>query len=914
MSRVSAGTVTLVFTDIEGSTQLLHTLGGQYATLLADHHRMLGEAFREHDGTEQGTAGDGLYFTFLSARSAVLGAIAAQRALGRHAWPDGTDVRVRMGIHTGEPAQAATGYVGIDVHRAARIGSAGHGGQILVSQTTRDLVATDLSPEITFIDLGEHHLKDLPEPERLYQVATSGLDPHFPALRTDQGRLGNLPRQLTTFVGRERETAEGLALLEAAPLVTLTGPGGVGKTRLALRIAGEVSPPFEDGAWLVELGSVVEGAFVALTVAATLGVVEQPGRSALASVVDHLRGRRLLLILDNCEHLLAACAELAHGVLLACSSVRILATSQEALGVDGEALLPIPSLALPADGRLAQPEQLLQFEAVRLFVERAQAASPTFRLTSANAASVTQVCRRLDGIPLALELAAARLRALSVEQIAARLDDRFRLLTGGSRVAVPRHQTLRATMDWSYELLSPDEQALLRRLSVFAGGFGLEAAEAVGSGGPVDAIDVLDLLARLVDRSLVQAESDAAETRYRLSEIVREYVFEQLQGSGEATETRQRQRDWYLAFVEHAVPELQHGPAAGPWLDRLDVELENLRTALEWSEAQPGEQEAGLRLAAGLWRFCEIRGHIQEGRRWLERMLAATKDKPTALRANALTGAGILASMEGDHQAAFAFHEESLDLHRRLGNATAISYAINNLANAALQRGDLERALELYEQSTVIARQLDDRRGLPFALMNQADVLGRLGDETAAQARFDESMAIFRALGDRWGEAYALDSFGLVASRRGDAEAAHALHLEAAAISGEIGDERGVARALTNLADLARQTGDLPRARGLYRDSLTVRRGLRDMPGTASAMEKLAGAVMADDAAAAARLVGAAEALRETIRARVPLAMRGENERLVGELEARLGAEVFAAERSSGRELGPDGVLATLPP
>ena len=670
---------------------------------------------------------------------------------------------------------------------------------------------------------------------------------------------------------------------------------------------------FRDGAWLVELGAVVEGAFVASTVAATLGIVEQPGRSTQASIDEHVRARHLLLILDNCEHLLTACAELVHGVLLACPSVRILATSQESLGVDGEAMLPVPSLALPDDGRASQPEQLLEFEAVRLFVERAQAASPTFRVTAANAASVAQVCRRLDGIPLALELAAARLRALSVEQIAARLDDRFRLLTGGSRVAVPRHQTLRATMDWSYDLLTPDEQALLRRLAVFAGGFGLEAAEAVGSGGPVDEADVLDLLARLVDRSLVLAESDAAETRYRLSEIVREYADERLQASGEASEARQRQRDWYLAFLERAAPQLQHGPTAAAWLDRLDLEMDNLRTALEWSEAQPGEAEAGLRLAAGLWRFCEIRGHVQEGRRWLERMLAATKDQVTALRANALTGAGILASMQGDHQAAYAFHEESLALHRQLGNATSVAYAINNLANAALQRGDLERALELYEQASEIARQLDDRRGLPFALMNQADVLGRLGDQAAAQARFDESMALFRALGDRWGEAYALDSFGLVAARRGDADAARALHLEAASISGEIADERGVARALTNLADLARQEGDLPRARGLYRDSLALRRSLRDMPGMATAMEKLAGALVADDAAAAARLVGAAEALRETIRARVPLAMRGENERLIGELEERLGNDVFVAERAAGRELGPDGVLATLP-
>jgi predicted ATPase/class 3 adenylate cyclase len=914
MSRAPVGTVSLLFTDIEGSTRLLQTLGERYAEALADHHRLLKGAFQDEGGVEQGTAGDGLYFTFPTARGALLAAIAAQRSLAGHAWPEGSNLRVRMGIHTGEPNVSATGLVGLDVHRAARIGAVGHGGQILVSKTTHDLVAGDLPGRVAFVDLGEHRLKDMPGPERLYQVVADGLASTFPDLRTLEATHGNLPRQLTTFVGRETEVAMARRLLGSSPLLTLTGPGGVGKTRLALRLASEVADAYGDGVWLVELGPLTEASLVPIAVATVLGVTEQPGRPLAVSIIDHLRSRRLLLVLDNCEHLLSACADLAHAILVACPDVRLLATSQEPMAIAGEAVLPVPCLTVPANEVGADAiDSLLACDAVLLFLERARSVAPDFELSARNSAAVMQISRRLDGIPLAIELAAARLRALSVEQIAARLDDRFRLLTGGSRVAIPRHQTLRAAVDWSYELLTEAEATLLRRLSVFAGGASLEAAEAVGSGGPVTTDDVLDLIARLVDKSLVTADAGGFEARYRLSESLREYTYERLWQAGEVTDARRRHRDWYLSLVDRSALALQRGPEASTWLDRLEMEHDNLRAALEWSESQPGEQLAGLRLATGLLRFWEIRGHAEEGRHWFQRMLAATRDDPTVLRANALTGAGMLAFTQGDFAAAIAFHEQSLELHRRLGSPEAIAYAANNVANAALQQGDYRRAHQLYEQAVVIGRQIDDRHGMAFGLMNMADVLEREGDYAGARAQFEESADLFRGIGDRWGEAFALDAFGLIAARQGDVEAARALHVEAAAMSREMDDDRGVARALTNLGDLAARVGDRDRALALYRESLALRLGLRDLPGTAAALEKVAWVVADEDPEAAARVLGAADALRESIRARVPPGALGDYERGRMMLETRLGGEAFAAALKDGRMLSPGAALASLP-
>jgi predicted ATPase/class 3 adenylate cyclase len=910
MPSVPSGTVTLLFTDIEGSTRLLRSLGAAFAEVLAVHHELLRGAIAERGGTELGSAGDGLYAAFPSARAAVLAAVEGQQRLAAQIWPGGVTVKVRMGLHTGEPAQGATGLVGIDVHRAARISAAGHGGQILVSRTARDLLGDELPPGYSLRDLGEHRLKDLPEPERIYQVQAPGLETDFPAVQSADARPNNLPRRLTTVVGRDAEIAEARRTLAVVPLLTLTGPGGVGKTRLAEEVASQALDDFEGGIWFVELGSIADPSLVEGQIAAVLGIVDQPGQPLLTTIVDHLRGRTLLLVLDDCEHVLAVCADIADAILRSCESIRIIATSREPLGIEGEALLSVPSLSAPDPEALLDPATLTDFAAARLFVERARAAQPSFAVSAANAASIARICRRLDGIPLAIELAAARVRALPPEQIAARLDDRFRLLTGGLRTAVPRHQTLRATMDWSFELLSERERAVLRRLAVFAGGATLEAAEAICGSEPVEAADVLDMLTRLVDRSLVMADASGEESRFRLLETVREYGRERLVAAGDAGPTLRAHRDWYLALVEEAAAGFFHGPPQATWIARLDREHDNLRAALAWSHDQPGERETGLRIAAAMWRYWEIRGHQAEGLAWLERMLDTPGAEPTALRANAFTGAGILAFMKGDATAAWRFHEQSLESHRSLGDQAAISYAASNLANVALQLDRPDQARALYEEGLTIAMERGDAVGAGISLLNLGDAWARIGDRTASEARFEEAVEAFRRLGDRWLVAQALDGWGLARGRAGDAADARELHEQALGIYEGIGDARSVARVLLNLGDLTARTGDLAEAEELLRRSLEVRVRIDDLPGIAVGLEHLAWVVAPERAESAATLLGTAEAIRDRLRAPVPLPERATYQRQRDALVEGLGRTAFDAARDAGRAMSLGAALA----
>ncbi len=480
MPGLPTGTVTFLFTDIEGSTALPQRLGDRrYAEILAEHQRLLRDAFAKGNGQEIDTQGDAFLVAFSRARDAVATAVAAQQSLMKHTWPDGALLQVRMGLHTGEPISNTDRYIGLDLHRAARICAAGHGGQILLSQAVGVLAAPDLPRGVSLRDLGAHRLKDLKEPEHLLQVVHPDLRADFPPVKSLDVLPNNLPRQLTSFIGREKEMADVKRLLSTAYLVTLTGSGGAGKTRLALQVAADVVDGYLDGVWLADLAPISDPGLVPKTVASALSVAEQPGRDMTETLVDALRSKAMLLVLDNCEHLLAACRDLAAALLRKCPEVRILVTSREELGVPGEALWRVPSLSLPEDIRhLPRSEELVLYDAVRLFVDRAVATTPRFTVTSKNAPAVAQVCQQLDGIPLAIELAAARIKVLTVEQIAARLDDRFRLLTGGSQVLLPRHQTLRATLDWSYDLLPEPEQILLQRLSVFAGGFTLRSGRA----------------------------------------------------------------------------------------------------------------------------------------------------------------------------------------------------------------------------------------------------------------------------------------------------------------------------------------------------------------------------------------------------------------------------------------------------
>ena len=887
--NLSSGTVTFVFSDLEGSTRLLGSLRDQYGQLLDEYYELVGSIFSSHGGSEIDRAGDGLFYSFASARRAVAAAAEAQRGMASHEWPAGASVRARMGLHTGEASTARAGFFGMDVHRAARMAAAGHGGQLLLSQTTRDLVATDLPAETSLADLGEHWLKDLAQSEHLYQVNLEGLPQAFPPLRSLVTLPNNLPRHLSSFVGRRGDVAEVRQLMTEAPLVTLTGPGGVGKTRLGLQVAAELIDTFADGAWLVELETLTDEGLVPQQVAVALGIAEASDADANDALLGHLRSRESLLILDNCEHVIEASARLANTLLRQCPGLRILTTSREALGVAGERMYPVRSLSLPPDAKTLTAERLVEFEAIDLFSERARAADPHFQLTDDNAAPVAEICNRLDGIPLAIELAAARVRALSPRQIADRLDDRFRLLTGGSRTVMPRHQTLRAAIDWSFDLLPAAERAVLWRLSVFAGGFALEAAEAVCTGGEVESYEVIDHLTRLVEKSLVNRQED----RYRLLETVRGYAREHSLEAGESEAAYVRHRDWYLGVVRQAAPNFFRGPESKVWLDRLEAEHDNLRGAIAWSLNEAGGAQPALELVAGLWRFWEIRGYLVEGRQWLERVLEITAKEVSPTRADVLTGAGILAAGQGDHAAAVYFHEESLRLQEQLGDRLSRQYAMHNLANAALHQGDHARARELYEKAILLRRKEDP--SIAFALVNLADVCDRQGDYVAARERYEEALQV--AGGDVWATAYVLGSFGQSAVRHGDHSTARERYDQALAIYRQTGDQRGEARLITLIADLASAEGDATGARAMLYEALQIRCRLGDTPGICTALERMSAAMAVSDPGRATRILAAAAAMRDRTGARLSLRDQGTLDQQMAELQNSLGSEFDEAWR-----------------
>jgi non-specific serine/threonine protein kinase len=675
----------------------------------------------------------------------------------------------------------------------------------------------------------------------------------------------NLPPDWTSFVGRRREIAEIKDLLINARLLTLTGAGGAGKTRLALHLGRELLPSFEGGVWLVELAPLAEPDLVPQAVAAALGVSEKPGLPLLEAVAAGAAPRQVLLVLDNCEHLLDACATLVEALLEVCPRLHILATSRQGLRAAGERVWRVPSLSVPDQDSAPTPERLLDFEAVRLFVERAVAVRPTFRLTSDNAAAVVEVCRRLDGIPLALELAAGRLSVLTVEQIAIRLENRFRLLTGGGRHALPRQQTLRALIDWSHELLSDAERALLRRLAVFAAGYTLDAVEAVCSGSGIQAEDVLDLLDQLIDKSLVLTEEVAGgEMRYSMPETIRAYAAEKLDAAGEATEVRQRHRDWYFELALRAEPELR-GANQGVWLGRLEREHDNLRAALR-CPADASDADIGLRVTWALSRFWFLRGHLAEGQRWLEAAIAQGEGGSPEARAQALNAAATFAGRRGDYGRAAALLEASLALQQALGDRAGSAKVLGNLGIVAQEQGDLPSAAARYARSLALYTELDDRAGMAIALNNLGEVRREQGDLVTAEQLHDQALRLFR----------------------------------------EVGDDVGVALSLSNLGEVARRQGDHAGAGRLWRESLAVFARLGERIGMAECLERLGVAAhAAGQSERAARLLAGAACLRAAVDAPLPPADQAHIQRVLTEARVRLGEATFARvwEAARDREL-----------
>jgi predicted ATPase/class 3 adenylate cyclase len=905
MASFPSGTVTFLFTDIEGSTRLAQQYPDKIIALLARHNEILTHSIQAQNGYVFQIVGDSFAAAFHSANEALNAAVSAQRMLYNEPW-NPAPLKVRMGLHTGtahlNDASAPTVYAEYSTLASTqRIMSAGHGGQILLSSATRELVRDALPIDTELQGLGAKRLKDLLRPEHLFQLNIAGLPTNFPPLKTLDAFLNNLPTQLTTFIGRENEMAEVKKELETHRLVTLTGSGGTGKTRLSLQVAADVLDRFPQGVWFIELAPLADPELIPQTILSAIGISKQKGKSLVELLKGYLQEKKTLIILDNCEHLIEASARLANSLLSSAPGLKIMASSRETLGIDGEVAYPVPSLSLPDVKHLPMSEQLSQYEAVRLFIDRASLVSPHFVVDKDNAPFIAQICYRLDGIPLAIELAAARVKMLSVEQISRRLDDRFRLLTGGARTALPRQQTLRALIDWSYDLLSEKERFLLHRLSVFAGGWTLEAAEEICAGDGIETDAVLDLLTQLVNKSLVvvMERSQSGETRYRMLETIRQYAREKLLKNGNGEAIRQQHLAYFVRLVEQAEPELYRSHQVY-WLNKLDDELDNLRLALEW--ALTANVEAGLRIASLPWRFWSERGYLRELGDWLSQLLKRS-DRADSLHAKALVIYSFCFFRQGDFSETIRIAEQSLRLARTLSDRQMEAFSMAFLGVFTLTQGNMREGTQILEQSLALYKALNDRLGQAMAMswlaLGSNDVergmalvgeslaiyrefghltdiasslfqLARLaiwrGDFSSPAPWLEEALSISLQLGNQISEEEALITQGNLAYRQGNYDRACTYYEEAISLGEKIGDFYHLLWVRAYMAYVVLRQGNFQRARALFEDSIRQTQKADLMIATVYAIEGLASLnVQQGQPHSAARLFAWADAMREKI-------------------------------------------------
>jgi len=825
------GTFTFVFTDIEGSTRLLRTLGDDYPRLLAEHDRILVEAAQAHGGRAFGSEGDAQHLVFGDVDGAIAACVAAQRELAAHPWPEGNPVRVRMGIHSGAATPKGDDFGGLALHETARIAAAGHGGQVLLSATSRELARHQVPAGVDFRDLGEHHLKDFDEAVRLYQLDIDGLPDEFPPLRTRSATKARLPTQLTDFVGRAEVEAVG-KVLAGARIVTLTGPGGTGKTRLAIQVASEVAHGYADGTWFVALDAVTDPTLVASEIAMTLGLV---GADApIDRLVAHLGDKSVLLVIDNMEQVIAAATDVAR-LTRECPALKLLITSRIPLEIYGESEFPVPALGVPPAEEAMDASSLQRYEAANLFVTRAIAARPGFSVDDGTASIVADIVRRLDGLPLAIELAAARLRMLPLPALRDRLDDRLATLTGGGRDRPGRQQTLRGAIEWSHELLDDPDRALFARLGVIAGTAALPQIDEVC--GPADELgrDVFDGIESLSRQSLLRLQEDgmngASEPRFGMLATIREYARERLDERGEAELCQRRRAMTYLRLAEDAAPHLQ-GAEGREWNARLEADHDDLRAALDWIVAND-EAELGMRMISALWRFWQVRGHLLEGERRCEAVLG-------------LPGV--------------AAQPPSL-VSRGEGAAGSIAY----------WRNDVRATHEHYAAALAAAREADEPALLAESLYNMG--FGASPEDTGliryAEGRpyFEESLAIYRSLGDRPGEASALWALHQAVEAEGDFEMSERLARETLEIARELEDPFRIGWAAFTLAvsEFFKDPGPLgPEALALLSESLDVFVAADDSGGVLFNVATISQAALrAGRVDGAWRLVGASKRLRE---------------------------------------------------
>ncbi len=813
--------VTLLFTDVEASTRLLGSLGDAFVGVIERQRAILTGAAGARRGSGYPTGGDGCAFVFGSAGDALTAAVEAQRRLAAEPWPGGTSVRIRMAVHAGEVAEVGDELFGMALHQASRILAVTHGGQIVVSEAAVGLIA-QLAPDISLLDLGTHRLRDIVRPVRLHQAVAEGILRSFPALNTATNGVSHLPAPTTSFVGREQELRELVDLLASRRLVTLTGAGGSGKTRLALEAVRRVEDQHHDGVCLVELAGLRTDALVPEAVLGALGMREPTaGRSASEFLCASLAERDLLLVLDNCEHVVAAVAALVSELLLACAQLHVLATSREPLRLPGEVERPVPPLDRPDPDALESLDRLAEYGAVRLLIERGGDVRPGFRLTDGNAAALARICAELAGLPLAIELAAARLRTLSPEQVAARLGEQLELLTHGGRSRPDRQQTMRATLDWSHQLLAPDEQIVFRRLSVFAGGFTLDAAEQVAYGDGVERAAVADAVERLASRSLVAIDHDRAEPRLRMLEPVRQYAAERLREAGERDRVVRRHLEWVVALAVEAGSGFMREQRR--WSARLRDEQDNVRQAME-SALAGVDAEAALRIAAALGYSWFTTGQ-PDAYSWAVRALEAAPGAPELIRAGALLEAGMLAESALDYDQALVHLREALAISRAVGARELEGWALHVMGRAAwVIDVDARPPAAWFEDALRIFREIDEPAGIGWVLSFLAEEKFKAGDLDGAASRATEALQVGTRSGVLQVVAESRRLLALLAARRGKPTDAERLFGEAAAAYEQTGDRLQRALILTMRAHLALESRDDARALGPLREALLLAR------------------------------------------------------------------------------------------
>jgi predicted ATPase/class 3 adenylate cyclase len=950
MTSLPTGTVTFLFTDIEGSTRLACAHPEGWESTRQRHHDILKSAMDAHNGYVFQIVGDAFCVAFHTAGDAVRSAMKSQVDLYLENWGE-TPVKVRMGIHTGKAEIQTDGqYHGyLAMSRVQRLTSAAHGGQVLVSQAAQELVRDDLPENGTLRDLGEHRLKDLIRPDHIYQLAIPNLPVDFPPIKSLDAYRHNLPIQLTNFIGRKKDIAEIVQAVASHRLVTLTGSGGTGKTRLSLQAAVEMLDQFPGGIWFVELAPITNPDLIPQTILSAFKIGDQPGLTSLQLLSDYLREKTLLLIIDNCEHIIEAVGRLAVTLLKAAAGLKILATSREALRVDGELNWHVPSLSLPNMKQLPPLERLCKYEAIRLFIDRAALAQPHFAVRKDNFHTIARICARLDGIPLAIELAAVRVKALGVDQISERLDDRFRLLTGGSRTALPRQQTLRATIDWSYKLLSDQERTLFRRLAVFAGGWTLEAAEQVCV-LEADGLDVLDLLAHLVDKSLVIMDESGGKARYSMLETTRQYAREKLFDSDEGEALRKCHRDWYLKFAERGDKELRSRNQI-LWLHKLDAEVDNLRAALEWCFGAD-QVEKGAQLANALAYFWWKRSYLSEAISWLEKALEQSYELiGTPVRAKALYHLGTFVNHIGgkweqvlrmfeeslqdfknlgqpyrvdyayvlvylgfkysrkDHDTGWAYLQEGLDILRDAGDKHGASFALNLCVVLKCRERDLETVFSMAEEGMALSQQCGDSRGIALQLLCLGEINYWQGNYQAGQEYMEKSLDIFRNLEDKVYTWQVLMNLGEVSRALNKYEKAKTYYQEVLSIYQELGmRSQSFTNLFLNLGYTVLNLKDNRQALAYFKEALILNRESNQKDGFIDCLAGFAAvAVVRGKVRIASLLFGAVDAQIQTKGSTISTffepADRLELDRYQALCRARLGETVFESTRSEGRAL-----------